>query len=139
MIDAGLTVKAAVLQSVLRGPVYGRQLMATVHDASGGHTRLSEGSLYPALQTLERDGLLRRWTVRVRGARGRPRTYFELTPKGIALAMRQHERIVGLLDRTSAQPPSSSERLVMAGRIRRCAELSASLSDLEASMRRAKA
>lgn len=64
-MDPGLTVKATLLQALLEGPCYGQQLIALVHDRTGGRVRLGEGSLYPALRALEREGLVRSWDIRV--------------------------------------------------------------------------
>lgn len=78
---AGSAVEMMILQVIARGPSYGYEIGQTVSERSGGYFELKEGSLYPALHRLERQGLLRSsW----REAEGRRRKYYELTDAGRA-------------------------------------------------------
>ena len=68
------------------GPVHGYGLIVALRDASGGAFDLPEGTVYPALHRLERDGAVRsEWDH----AAGRKRRIYTLTPVGeVALAAR---------------------------------------------------
>lgn len=69
-----------VLAIVQREPMYGYQIMKELAQRSDGFFRVSEGTLYPALHRLVRDGMLdSRW---VRLATGQERRYYSLTAKG---------------------------------------------------------
>jgi len=70
-------------------PAHGYAIIETLRQRSGGTFDLPEGTIYPALHRLERDGLLEsEWSE---GA-GRRRRIYRLTPKGQpALAKRQQE------------------------------------------------
>jgi PadR family transcriptional regulator, regulatory protein PadR len=57
---------------------YGYELVASVRAL--GLPDVGEGSIYPALSRLERDGLLA--SRRVAGTDGPPRKYYRLAPKG---------------------------------------------------------
>jgi PadR family transcriptional regulator len=58
---------------------YGYQLVGRVHDV--GLTGVAEGSVYPALARLEREGYLS--TELVATASGPPRKYFRLSTTGV--------------------------------------------------------
>jgi len=79
-----------LLLAVLRsGPAHGYAVIASLRDRSEGAFELKEGTVYPALHRLERQGLVASgWTD---GA-GRRRRVYELTPEGTAaLATRRRE------------------------------------------------
>lgn len=63
------------------GPLHGYALLQLLQRAPGGALVPSEGTLYEALKTLERLGLLESfWGVEKGG--GRPRRYYMITEKG---------------------------------------------------------
>ena len=69
-----------VLALLREEPMYGYQLMKALERRSNGFFRMSEGTLYPALHRLVRDGLLdSRW---VRLPSGQERRYYSVTDKG---------------------------------------------------------
>ena len=70
-------VRAAALVLLSEGPRNGYQLMQEIENRSGGLWRPSPGSMYPVLQQLEDEGL-----VRPGGTEGR--RVFELTDEGRA-------------------------------------------------------
>jgi DNA-binding PadR family transcriptional regulator len=80
-----------LLLSTLRqtGVAHGYALIVALRDKSGGTFDLPEGTVYPALHRLERDGLVTsEWDT---GASRRRRLY-RLTPAGIAsLAAKRRE------------------------------------------------
>lgn len=76
--------------SLLKGrALHGYEIIKEIRGRSDGHLRVGEGSLYPLLHRLERDGLL---AAEWGGAAGRDRRYYRLTPRGEAvLSDRQEE------------------------------------------------
>ena len=117
-----LNARTALLLALLQGPGYGLDLIERVRVRSRGRIRLPQGAVYPALRDLERRKLLRSWTVNPRGT-GRPRTYYELTPKGIAVAEVERDAIAGFA--ASEAPPTLSGRelLAMRERLFECGEV----------------
>ncbi len=75
--------------SVLRdGELYGYEIAQRVRERSGGAFAPSEGSLYPALHSLEADGALQaEWRDSDKGPR---RRYYRITPTGSGL-LAEHE------------------------------------------------
>ena len=80
-----------LLLSVLRrtGPTHGYALIVALREDSGGTFDLPEGTVYPALHRLERDGLISStWDARA----ARRRRVYRLTGAGLAaLAAKQGE------------------------------------------------
>jgi PadR family transcriptional regulator, regulatory protein PadR len=69
-----------ILRSVLRQPMHGYALVQHIKQRSNDLLQVEEGSLYPALQRLLRDGLLRAdWEISP--SKRRVRTY-RITPSG---------------------------------------------------------
>ena len=67
-----------------RGPMYGYQVVKEVRARSDGALELKEGTLYPALHRLERQGFIEGfWQVRDDGA---DRRYYRLTARGMQAA-----------------------------------------------------
>lgn len=62
--------------------MYGYQLVKEMETRSSGYFRFKEGTLYPALHRLERDGLIAGyWETSPAGQR---RRYYRMTPAGRA-------------------------------------------------------
>ncbi len=79
-----------VLQVLHGGPAYGYRITQEVMSRSQGYFELKEGSLYPALHRMERQGLLEAYWEAV-GPKRR-RKYYRITAKGLeALEARQAE------------------------------------------------
>ena len=78
-----------LLSALAEGPAHGYLLIERLRKRSGGALDLPEGTAYPALHRLERDGLLwSAWTT----ASGRRRRVYSLTRRGRgALARREAE------------------------------------------------
>src|SRR5919206_354230 len=68
--------------SLLRGrSLHGYEIIKEIRARSDGHLRVGEGSLYPLLHRLEREGLVgAEWG----GMSGRDRRYYRLTARGEA-------------------------------------------------------
>ena len=74
------TVEMLILQVVLPESTYGYQITQEVLQKSDGYFQLKEGSLYPALHRMERDGLLEsHW---INADSGRRRKYYKITALG---------------------------------------------------------
>jgi len=93
-----------ILGFLAEGPLHGYELRRRINELDGPGSHLSEGSLYPALARLERDGMLIRSAEP--GARGRPRKRLELTAAG-------HERLHELLRHPSEADVSSMPRFLI--------------------------
>ena len=84
---------AAILHAIASGHLFGFDIIET--------TGLTSGTVYPALERLEADGLLRsKWESEAEAHReGRPaRRYFALTPRGAGI-------LAAALDRYKALRP----------------------------------
>ena len=70
-----------LLLSLLTGkPMYGYQLVKEMDERSSGYFRFKEGTLYPALHRIERDGWIEgSWET---SPNGQNRRYYHITPKG---------------------------------------------------------
>jgi len=69
-----------ILSLLEREPMYGHQIMEELEQSSSGFFRVSEGTLYPALYRLAREGLVRgRWS---KLSTGQERKFYTLTKKG---------------------------------------------------------
>lgn len=92
-----VTTKAALLQALVRGEGYGLELIDRVRERSKGAIELTQGSIYPALREMEKEGLVKSYEsapVPERG--GRPRVYYKLTALGAKRAMEDHDAVLGL-------------------------------------------
>jgi DNA-binding PadR family transcriptional regulator len=132
-MDTPLSARAALLQALMV-PGYGLELIERVRRGSGGRVRLRMGSVYPALQALERGGLVRRRAVRLQG-RGRPRRYYELTVAGVRAAAEQRDALLGLLVSAPQEAPTDFD--AMRERLRACSDLSSAVLRLEGGVRAA--
>lgn len=120
-----LTARAALLLALRSGPGYGIELVRRVGSLLGGKARIGLGSLYPALGSLERDGLVvSRKVVPARRRGGRSRIYYDLTPRGEEAAAEQRSLLIGALRGCASEParPDAVER--MRERLRAGARLS---------------
>lgn len=69
-----------VLKTLSLEPLHGWGIGQRVQQISGGELEVNQGSLYPALQRLEKEGLIRsEWRTTENNRRAR---YYELTPAG---------------------------------------------------------
>lgn len=84
------TLNTLLLEVISRRPCYGYEICKAVNARTDGYFDLREGSLYPALHKLERDGLLRAYWEKTDA--GRRRKYYEINEKGLReLARRRQE------------------------------------------------
>ena len=100
-MQSPLSARAALLQ-VLDYPAHGLELIRRVEQRTGGAVSVRQGSVYPALRQLEREGLVRSWKGRSAQGGGRPRRYYELTRAGrkqIGQESKDWERTVAIMQR----------------------------------------
>lgn len=90
------TLPLLVLSVLRDDELYGYEIAQRIRERSGDLFAPSEGSLYPALHRLERDGALSAtWRASERGPR---RRYYAITPAGVGLfaeASREWDAISG--------------------------------------------
>lgn len=97
-METPVTAKTAILAVLISGKSYGLEIIEKVSERTKGAITLKEGSIYPTLKAMEREGLLRSYDgepVPERG--GRPRRYYELTGEGRRAATEQRAALIGLL------------------------------------------
>jgi len=80
-----------VLTALLPGPLHGYGIIKAVEEMSGGRVRLRAGTLYAALERLEKAGCV--VLDREETSGGPPRRYYRLTPDGVALLEAEEQRL----------------------------------------------
>lgn len=92
-----VTAKTALLQALVQGEGYGLELIKRVTARTMGAIALHQGSIYPALRELEREGLVTsRESEPLPERGGRPRIYYKLTGLGAKQAVSDRETVIGL-------------------------------------------
>lgn len=95
-MDVPVNAKTALLQALIAGDGYGLELIERVKTVTG--MELGQGSAYPALRALEKDGFARSYEGEIAPDRGgRPRRYYRITGEGRRAAAEQREVFKGLL------------------------------------------
>jgi PadR family transcriptional regulator, regulatory protein PadR len=74
------SLPALILETLTRGPSHGYEIAQTIKRKSAGVLDFKEGTLYPALHSLERDGLI---SASEHLENGRTRRTYTLTEKGL--------------------------------------------------------
>ena len=72
-----------VLSLLAEGEKYGYQMIAELARRSDNTFQLKEGTLYPILHALEKEGRVK--SFRREAENGRERKYYRITPTGLAL------------------------------------------------------
>ena len=76
------TVQLGILALLAEGRRYGFELIQELKGRTGGYLDLKEGTLYPALHRMEKQGLLvSQWVIQDAG--GSPRKYYSITEDGV--------------------------------------------------------
>lgn len=94
------TLNTILLEVISRRPMYGYEICKTVGTRTQGYFDLREGSLYPALHRLERDGLLKSFWEQTDA--GRRRKYYQITDAGSGVLARKRSEwreFAGAVDR----------------------------------------
>lgn len=97
-----------LLALLAREPMYGYQIVKEMERRSSGYFSFKEGTLYPALHRLERDGLVQGLWREAAGSQ--LRRYYHITPKGTeALGARELEwrQFSRAVDKVVGPEPSS--------------------------------
>ena len=80
-----VSARAALLQALVAEEGHGLELIERIRMKTAGRVRLQQGSVYPALRLLEREGhVVSRREVREEG--GRPRVIYTITTDGRKVA-----------------------------------------------------
>ncbi|MBN2239409.1 MAG: helix-turn-helix transcriptional regulator [Dehalococcoidales bacterium] len=75
--------ESLLLCLLARQPMYGYQIIKELENKSDGYFKFKEGTLYPALHRLEKEGLIMgKWDTL---PSGRQRRYYYITERGAAL------------------------------------------------------
>ncbi|HSP82045.1 MAG TPA: PadR family transcriptional regulator [Myxococcaceae bacterium] len=97
-MDTPISARTAILSVLTSGQSFGLEIIEKVRERTKGQILLNEGSVYPALKALEREGLVRSFTGEPMAERGgRPRRYYELTAEGRHTAQAQRTALLSLL------------------------------------------
>jgi PadR family transcriptional regulator PadR len=84
------TLDLLILRTLLFGPVHGHGIAKHIRHTSEDVLQVEHGSLYPALQRLERDGFVAaEWKA---DPRGRDMKFYRLTPTGRKLLTLEESR-----------------------------------------------
>ena len=97
------TLDLLVLKALQLGEAHGWGIMERIRATSGGELQVNQGSLYPSLYWLKRQGLIgSRWSVTENNRRAR---YYTLTAKGrerLAAEREEWQRLSGAVNRVLA-------------------------------------
>lgn len=97
------TLDLLVLKALQLGEAHGWGIMERIRQTSGGELQVNQGSLYPSLYRIKRQGLIAtRWGVSENNRRAR---YYTLTPKGrerLAEERQEWQRLSGAVNRVLA-------------------------------------
>lgn len=121
-MDSPLRTRALLLLALRQGPGSGLRLIERLDRSTGGAVRPAEGSVYPALTSLEGEGLVARLGRSREPRRGRARVDFELTPAGAAASHEVKRLLQAFVSKV--QPPSRERISPMRERLREGMELS---------------
>lgn len=80
-----LSAETFVLEMLREGENYGGGIVEEILERTRGSVTIAYGSLYPILNKLEKEGLVRHNRVEYPDA-APARKYYELTPEGVAIA-----------------------------------------------------
>ena len=93
-----------VLSLLRDGDKYGYEMISQLALRSEGVFELKEGTLYPVLHQLEREGSLNSYSAQAPS--GRTRKYYHLTPKGLKVLEAQEQefqRVAGAVEQVLRQ------------------------------------
>lgn len=85
----GSTTCILVLSILKESPTYGYRLAQIINQRSGGLLKWREGTIYPMLHRLEKQGLIKgKWQV---SDTSKPKRVYGLTDAGVQALKQQHE------------------------------------------------
>jgi PadR family transcriptional regulator PadR len=92
-----ISTEAALLQALIAGENYGLALIDLVKERTKGKLVLHQGTIYPALRKMEKDGLVKSYEGEPLPERGgRPRVYYKITAQGRRAAVENTATVAGL-------------------------------------------
>lgn len=83
-------IDTLLLSLISQQPMYGYQVIREIEGRSQGYFKFKEGTLYPALHRLEKEGLLQGSWQTI--SSGRQRRYYSITEKGRRILVQQTEQ-----------------------------------------------
>lgn len=92
-MESPISTRAAILQVLAVECCYGSAIMERAAEVTGDKLELHSGSVYPALVSLEEEGLIRRKEMSEESEGHSRVCFYELTRKGRHV-VRQHRKIV---------------------------------------------
>jgi DNA-binding PadR family transcriptional regulator len=95
-----------LLTTLLDGPLHGHGIIKRAEEMSGGRLRLAAGTLYAALDRLDREGLIE--AAHQETVNGRVRQYYALTDSGDAAVRAEADRMAQAARLVTARPARSS-------------------------------
>lgn len=88
-----------ILLALADGESHGYGIMQDIERFTNGETRLGPGTLYRSIQRMLVDGLIEELAIALHDEADEDRRrYYRLTPKGLAVARREAERLADLVD-----------------------------------------
>ena len=88
-----------VLLALADGPSHGYGIMQEVDEFTAGSTKLGPGTLYRSIQRMLVDGLIEELAIAAHDESDDDRRrYYRLTPKGLATAKSEAQRIANLVE-----------------------------------------
>jgi PadR family transcriptional regulator PadR len=94
------SINLLILRLLSRRDMYGYEIIQEARRRSDNAFQFKEGTLYPALHQLQRQGHLRsRWQS---AESGRKRKYYSLTPKGRKLSQERQQSWTFFIDAVNA-------------------------------------
>lgn len=101
-------LEGLVLAVLSQAPLHGYAIAAELRERSGGMLEVAEGTLYPVLHKLEKEGLIRsRWEV----VNGRRRRVYASSPTGSRAVRERFEswrRLSGAIDSVFVSAPEAA-------------------------------
>src|SRR5262245_48145792 len=104
-LDAAVTPAIfQILLALVPGKAHGYGIMQDVARLSDGETRLGPGTLYRSIQRMLVDGLIQELAIALHDETDDDRRrYYRLTPKGLAVARKEAQRLTRLADAARAR------------------------------------
>jgi DNA-binding PadR family transcriptional regulator len=88
-----------ILLALADGESHGYGIMQDVERFTNGETRLGPGTLYRSIQRMLVDGLIEELAIALHDETDEDRRrYYRITPKGLAVAKREAQRLADLVD-----------------------------------------
>lgn len=102
-MESPVSAKYALLEALVRGEGYGLDLIDRVRERTKGALELGQGSVYPALRSLERDGFVEsRESDPLPERGGRRRRYYKITAAGFSSLQERRDVVAAVLGETTA-------------------------------------